>query len=125
MVKQELEILKNGQYSNLNLKPKLNKGLKGLDDGNHIIVEKVFAEGYEYISKTLKDYNDEPLKSYSCKVLYNGEEVTFWLNAKEHEVFKDIGGIGDNVKISLKKEPTVNKFTGVEMLINRLYFEEA
>jgi len=114
---QTLEIVQNGEYKNINLKPKLNKGIAGLNDGNFIVVEKVFAEGYEVESKFGK--------SYSCRAKYKGDEVSFWLNAKEHDVYKDLGGIGDSVKITLKKEAFVNPKTGVEMLIARLYFEAA
>jgi hypothetical protein len=114
---QVLEITQNGQYKNINLKPKLNKGIAGLKDSNYIIVTKTFAEGREVETK----YGI----SYSCGVKYKGEDVSFWLNANEHEVYKSIGGIDDKVKITLYKEPFVNPKTGVEMLISRLKFERA
>ena len=37
MVEQELEIVTNGQYKNINLKPRPLKGIKGLEDGNFIL----------------------------------------------------------------------------------------
>ena len=114
-MEQDLNIVTNGQYKNINLKPRPMKGIKGLESDNYIIVEKVFPEGYENQGKFGP--------SYSCKVLYKGEEVAFWLNEKEHNVYKDLGGQGDKVKITLKKEPYVNPKTGVEMLFNKLYFE--
>lgn len=117
MAEQELQIIANGEHKNINLKPKLNKGIAGLEEGNHVIVEKVFAEGYE---------NDGKFgKSYSCKVKYKGEEVSFWLTEKEHEVYKTIGGVEDKVKITLTKENYVNKNTGVETRYNKLVFEAA
>jgi len=114
---QELEVTQNGEYKNINLKPKLNKGIAGLNDGNFITVAKVFAEGYEVTSKFGL--------SYSCRANYKGDEVSFWLNEKEHAVYKDIGGVDDSVKITLKKEPYVNPKTGMEMILNKLYFEAA
>jgi len=115
MVEQELDIIENGQYKNINLKPKLNKGIAGLEKDNYVIVEKTFAEGREHVSQ----YG----KSYSCGVSYRGEDVTFWLSEKEHIVYKELGGIGDRVKITLTKESFVNKKSGVEMLYNKLNFE--
>lgn len=103
-------------YVNFNLKSKPLKGIQGIDPGNYIVVKKVFAEG--------KEFNGQFGKSYSCRVEHNGVEGSFWLNEKEHAKFKDCGGIGDNVKISLNKEPFVNKKTGVEMIISRLTFEK-
>ena len=116
-MEQELEIAMNGEYKNLNLKPKPLKGIKGIEVGNHIVVEKSFAEGYEF--------NGKFGPSYSCKVNYKGEEVTFWLNKKEHDVYKDLGGVGDKVKISLNRESYVNSKTGLEVLYNKLHFEAA
>lgn len=116
MVEQTLEIVPNGQYKNINLKPKLNKGIPGLDNGNHIIVEKTnFAEGMAI--------NGKFGTSYSCRVTYRGEEVSFFLNEKEHQQYAQTGDVGDSVKITLTKEPFVNKKTGVEMLFNKLTFE--
>jgi len=125
MEEQKLEIKENGQYKNIELKSKLHKGIVGLDDGNYVIVEKVFTEGYEFISERLKDANGDPLKSYSCRVLYGEEntEVSFWLNAREHKIYAELGGIGDKVKIILHKETMINPKTGTEMLINKLSFE--
>lgn len=118
---QKLEIQTNigkdgKEYYNLNLKPKPLKNIKGLDDGNFIIVEKVFIEGYEIESK----YG----KIYSCKVKYDNKEPTFILNEKEHAVYKNIGGIGDGVKITLNKRSVLNKMTGMEMIVPTLSFEK-
>ena len=120
MVEQELEITVNGQYNNINLKPKPLKGMKGLEDGNHIVVKKLFAEGFEVEPK-----NPTWKPSYSCKAEYLGKEVTFWLTQKEHDSYKVIGGVDDSVKITLKKEGRVNPKTGIESVYPILYFEAA
>lgn len=121
-MEQELTITttvgKDGkEYKNINLKSKPLKNIKGLDDGNSVTVEKVFAKGYEIEST----YG----KIYSCKVKYKDDEVTFILNPKEHEVYESLGGIGDKVKITLHKKTIMNKKTGVEMIIPVLSFEKA
>lgn len=104
-MEQELEIKKmsikdkqGNDINNLTLKTRVVKAtgevLQGLKVGNHIIVEKIFAEGYK---------NDRGIYSfYSCKAKYKGVEVSFLLNEKEHESYKEAGGIGDKVKISLE-----------------------
>jgi hypothetical protein len=80
------------QIYNLNLKTKVNAAtgevIQGLTVGNYVIVEKVFATGFE------------AKFGYSCKVRYNNTECSFFLSQKEHEVYKDLGGIGDKVKIT-------------------------
>ncbi len=114
-VEQQLTPIVNGKYKNLNIKPKPEKGIAGLDDGNYIIVKKRFAEGIERVGQFGK--------SYSCAVDYNGESVSFWLKEREHDVYKNIGGQDDSVKISLKEEVKVNPKTKVKMLVPVLSFE--
>lgn len=84
------------EYKNINLKTRLNGGelVKGLEPNTYIIVQKQFVEG-----RPITQY---PL--FSCKVIYKGEEVSFVLNEKEHEQYKKIGEVGDNVKISMHQE---------------------
>jgi len=113
---QKLNVVERNGYKNINLKPNPAKGREGLEDGNFIIVEKTFAEGREVVLPSHK--------FYSCGVLYGDEEVSFPLSAKEHDAWKDLGGIGDKIKITLKKEPFINKQTGLEMIAKRLYFEK-
>lgn len=106
MTEQKLEIIENGQYKNINLKTKPeNKKTKkpmvpGIDKDNFIIVEKIYAEGYENPG----NYG----LSYSCKVIYLGEEVSFWLDEEEHDAYKEVGGVDDKVKITLTKEMLTN-----------------
>ena len=117
MESKNLEIKTNGQYKNIDLKEKLKVEVGGktiiaqddfvLDDG-YIVVEKSFVEGMEVLSKTLKKKDGSPLKSYSCRVKYNGEDVSFWLDDTQHEAYKVLGGIGDRVKIIGEKTPNTN-----------------
>lgn len=113
---QELNIVEKGSFKNLHLKPNVAKGIEGLEDGNFVIVEKVFAEGREVSLPTHV--------FYSCGVRYKDEVVSIVLNPKEHDVYKTLGGAGDRVKITLKKEPYVNPMTGAEGIAKRLYFEQ-
>ena len=104
-------------FYNLNLKSKPLKGIVGLENGNYIIVTKTkFAEGREIPSKF------ENSKLFSCLIEYDGKECSTVLNEKEHTLFKNAGGVGDKVKITLNKEPYVNPKTGVEMILNKLVF---
>lgn len=121
-MEQELEILtttskKGAEYKNLNLKTKVNRStggvVAGLEVGNHIVVEKVFPEGYENIQKYKQaDGSMKEVKSYSCKVVYKGEEVSFWLTEQEHNEYALIGDAGDDVMLELTQ--TTYKFGGEE-----------
>lgn len=123
MAEQQLTPIVNGKYLNLDIKPK--KGVGGLSNGNHIIVEKAFVEGQAVASTKYFNKDGSPQVSYTCKAKYNDQDVSFWLNENEHTKFAAVGGVGDKVKITLTKETMVNPRTGVEMLINRLSFELA
>lgn len=118
---QKLEIVENGEFKNIHLKPKLNKGIKGIEDGNYVIVEKVFAEGYE---KVMKEGTPDEYKFYNCKVKYQEEEASFLLYENEHKFFAEQGGIGDKVKITLNKVAKINPKTNVEVLVPTLTFEK-
>lgn len=82
-------------YKNITLKTYLNQVTgevkQGLKDKEYIIVQKVFEKGYE-IDKG--DY-----KSYSCLARYGDEEVSFFLNEKQHTDYEQAGGVDDFVKI--------------------------
>lgn len=116
MTETKLEIKTNGQYNNIDL--------KGLEDGQYIIVEKVFAEGYKFESKKYTKKDGTPTLSFSCKVKYDGKDVTFWLNEIPHNTYKVTGGIGDKVKITAKEEKRINPKTKVKTLVNVLHFEK-
>lgn len=91
---------------------------QGLEDGDHIIVTKndKFLDGREIKMPTYT--------MYSCSVTYNDEKVSFLVYSEEHEEFKNCGGLGDKVKISLKKGIQINRKTGLEMIVAKLIFEK-
>lgn len=116
-MEQELKLVTNGDFKNLHLKPNIKKGIEGLEDGNYAVVGKVHKEGLEKEGM----YG----KYYICRVNYRGDECSFILNEKEHAAFSACGDLGDDVKITLKKETIQNYKTGVEMIVKKLYFERA
>jgi hypothetical protein len=120
--KLEIETTAKG-YKNLNLKTRPKKGIKGLDNDQYIIVEKLFPTGYK-VDTGFKDKEGNPNYNYSCKVKYNEQEVSFFLNEKEHEVYSQLGGIGDKVKITAKDEIYV-MFNGTRGITTKLVFERA
>lgn len=130
-MEQVLEIKRNGKFNNITLKTRyqysngkfvLKEGKKvildkGLEDNNFVIVTKhQFADGSPVNKGTYTFFN--------CKVMYNEEEVSFALYEKEHIKYSATGGVGDSVKITLKKELSTNAKTGVEQMFENLYFEK-
>ena len=90
MNEQELAITTNGQYKNINLKTryKWNAQTKQFEfdsDGNKVIVAQGVKPDH-YVILTKGDYPEGyPVEgkfgtSYSYKVTYKGEEVSFFLN---------------------------------------------
>lgn len=114
-MEQKLKIETNGKYKNISLKANPMKNREGIDDGNYIVVEKLYPNG--------KEISQATYTIYSCGVRYLGEEVSFILNEREYELFQQYE-VGDNVRITLKKETFINKKTGGESLIKKLYFEK-
>lgn len=130
-MEQELEIFENGNYKNIYPRTRYKRAggkvvidngkkvvaFQGLEDGNHIIVEKSgFAEG--------KKIERPEFTLYVCGVKYKDEMVSFALYENDHAKFASAGGVGDKVKISCKKELVVNLKTGVENMVDKLYFEK-
>lgn len=124
MEKQELQPVKanvkdkqGNDIYNLNLKTRVDKTTGevsiGLKPGHYIELEKVFVEGYEHKKP---GYN-----FYSCKAIYQGQEVSFILSEREHDMYKELGGIGDIVRISA--ESYTYKYQGVEKKGLKLNFE--
>lgn len=124
MAEEELVIVENGQWKNISIRDNLKRGIKGIQDGNHIIVEKRFSEGNENLSAIYKNKDGSPSKSYSCGVVYKGQEVAFWLSEFLHNSYKEVGGEGDKVKISMKEEMSINKFSGVKEIKPVFSFEK-
>jgi hypothetical protein len=124
-----VDIVTNGQYRNISLAHKYKKtngklvlenGKKiieqrGIDDGESIIVEKIFADG--------KEITTQYGISYLIRALYEGEEVSFFLKERHYKVFEKVGGIGDKVKITGEKKLITNPKTGVEMVFIDFDFE--
>jgi len=123
-MEQDLKIIevgkkdKNGNdIKNINLKTRVNKATgevtQGLTVGNHIIVTKIFAEGYENKGASYS--------SFSCKARYKGEEVSFWLSQKEHDQYKEVGGIDDDIKVTLVSYEYT--FNNVKKTATKLVFD--
>lgn len=130
-MEQDLQIYENGQYKNIYPKTRYKRNGKnyviengqkvplflGLEDGNHTIVKKhKFVDG--------KKIEKPTYTMYVCIVEYKGEEVSFILYENDHEKYSSAGGVGDKVKISLKKETMVNPVNGQEQMIEKLYFDK-
>ena len=116
---KELPIEENGQYKNISLKQKWDQGdllRDGLGDGEYVIVNKDdnFSEGL------LNNGKFGP--SYSCKVKYKDEQVSFWLNEKEHVKFAEVGDCGDTIKILNLRETFT--YQGKEKKKDVLYFSK-
>lgn len=113
MTEQKIDIKKNmgkngKEYSNLDLKT--------IEDGNYIIVEKMFPEGLKVEGKF------GPV--YSIGVKYNDELCSFWLNPKQNTAYKECGEVGDKIKVTAREEKIINPKTKVKMLVMRYYFEK-
>jgi len=115
MEQQLIPVIK-GEYKNLNLKSNKLKNIVGLEDGNHIIVTKLFD--------TTIELNGQWGVFYSAKVRYGNDEVSFLLNKKENEAFNKAGVVEEKVKIMLHKELIPNPKTGIESVYQRLTFEK-
>jgi hypothetical protein len=113
---QKIQIKTSGQYKNI--APK-----KDLEQGNHIIIEKKFVDAKEV---TGGKFNNT---SYLAQVMYAGEEVSFFMTKNEHDVFKEVGGVGDRIKCTLgektfERKNKEGKVIG-KMIYNTLSFELA
>lgn len=116
----------------LNLKENEYKGekqytinLKEMQDGDYIIVEKIFAECKGYPGK-VKKKDGTPSLVFPCKVKYDDQEVTAWFYEAGHPQYKDFettGGAMDKIKITCTEEKVVNPVTKVKTLVNRYKYE--
>lgn len=111
MAEQELKIIEvtkgDKTYRNLDFRE--------LEVDNFIVVEKTFAEGLEVKGKF------GPM--YSIGIKYKDQECSAFLSEKQHKEYKEIGGVGDKIKIT-KYEAKIKVKAG-SMLVNRLKFELA
>jgi hypothetical protein len=126
MGEQEVGITTSGKYNNLNLKSNVKKGIAGLDDGNWCVIKKVeYPEGKPFVKEFPRpDGSMQKRTSYICTAEYKGVRVSFFLNEREHEEFKNAGGIDDKVKVVLVEEKVTNRMTGMKTLVPRLHFEK-
>lgn len=114
-MEQKLVIETNGQHKNLNL--------KNLDNGNHVIVEKKYAE--TKLMEGTSGKTGKPYRFYTAKVMYDGQEVGIAVNDDtDAKLFNDCGGIGDKVKITCSKEIRKNK-VGKDFVKTSFKFEPA
>jgi hypothetical protein len=112
-MEQNIDIKKNTgkdgkEYNNLYLKE--------IEDGNYIVVEKIFLEGLKRAGKFGKPV-------YSVGVKYKDELCSCWMNDKVYPDYQATGVVGDRIKISAKEEKVVLK-TGVKILVMRYTFEK-
>lgn len=110
MLEQKIEIKTNGQYKNI--KPK-----QDLDVDNYIVVEKIFLEG-----KQVKSKFDTP--AFAVSVLYEGEQVGFFLNERENTEFAITGGVGDKIKVIKYENVVVNPRNKAKSIFNNVRFEK-
>lgn len=89
-----LTVVKNGEFNNVKLTE--------LGHGEFVMMKKIFAEG-----RHMPEGKFGP--TYSCRTEYNGEEVSFFLKPAVHEMFKDVGGQEDTIKITATKIPFKDK----------------
>lgn len=116
---EEFKTAKGEVKYNIYLKPKDDKD--SLQVGDHLHLEKIFAEGIEKKGKF-------PTPYYVCQAKYGDKVVAFLLSQKEHEDFKNCGTVGTKVKVSLVEERLEyfigkDKKTKQVRLVNRLKFE--
>lgn len=108
MKETKINIAENGQYNNIKL--------TDIQPDEYIIVEKKYATGREIQTK----YG----LRFTCGVIYQGKECSFFLSEKQHNEFMNCGGEGDKVKIWKTEETIVNKKTKVKMVIPVTHFEK-
>lgn len=122
---QKVSITANGKWNNINFKSDYKKGITGLDPGNFCYVTKSFAAGKPFVKEYPNpDGTKTAVTSYICGVEYEGTKCSFFLKGKEHDEFKDCGGIGDKVKVTLEEVPKVNG-KGQKVVYQVLHFEAA
>lgn len=98
-----MEITKNGQYSNIDLKT--------LKPGEEVIIEKTFPTGLQKTASKMLNGKNVSWNYYVCKGKYNNTDVSFFLDEQSHKLFADCGGIGDKIKVSASLQPKAKKPT--------------
>ena len=123
MEEQELQIYTttgkdNKEYKNIVLKTKVDKATgevrQGLKTDHFITVEKAFADGRKVAGGA--DWT-----MFGCGAKYKGEEVSFVLYDRDHDAWKECGGVGDVIRISAYTHKY--KYQDVEKSTLKLKFE--
>ena len=100
-MQQQIEVTKNGKYSNINL--------KDIDQDKFILVRKKFIAGLEKSASGKKD--GKPYKYYAHNVMLvqpdgTEQEVSFLLYERDNQAFGEQGGVDDSVRIWCRKDKT-------------------
>jgi hypothetical protein len=123
-----LSITENKGYKNINLKEqakvpievngKQKEVMVFVLDGESVVVEKNFKDGKAVVSSKYKNPDGTPSTSYACMVKYEGEDVSFFLNARQHDAYKVLGDKGSKIKITgtLVTEPREYLNLGFELV---------
>lgn len=107
-------IEKNG-FKNLDLKQTFVK------DNDFLILQKGnFEEGIERTA--VSKFSKEDYTFYSCKALYDGDEISFLLYDVDHQGYKTIS-VDSMFKMTVKKEAYVDK-KGIDKIKKYFIFEE-
>lgn len=122
--------LKESEYKGVTQYTIVDKSLKAMEDGDYIVVEKIFAESKGYpgkIAKKDKEGKDTDEKSliFPCKVKYGDKEVTFWTYESGQPQYKDFaecGGAGDKIKITAHEKKYLDK-KGNKKILTTFTFE--
>lgn len=103
------------EYKNLVLKTKVDKTTGAVEQG-------LLADHYAVLTKK---YNEGKQTQYGYVVSaeYEGEEVSFFLNEREHALFVEAGGVDE--QIIAKLEPYAFKKDGKDIKGSKLVFERA
>lgn len=88
-----------------------------LDNGEYVVVEKMYMQSKMYKNK----YGGE---GYLTNVKYKDKQVSFFMNLKQKEVFDNIAGIGDKVKIKVVEKTYTNPRTKVKIMYKDYEFEK-
>lgn len=113
MVEQKLDIIEKGSFKNIDLRK--------LDNGNHVIVEKLFLE---CMTKEFKNAQGQSYNFYPTRVKYGEEEVGMSFNKEEDAVaFNEVAGVGDKVKVNMTKE-MYQDAKGQDRVARKFFFEK-
>lgn len=97
---QILEIKTNGQYKNITL--------KDLDSGNYVFFTKAFEEGRKIESTKFVKPDGSPNISYSCGVNYGDDMVSFFLNERQYEAYRQFPQ-GAKIKVNCELKENTRK----------------